>query len=176
MKKINTTKWKKYKLTDLFEITGSKTTPKQKLDLTDDGKYPYVTTAASNNGVAGYSDVFTDEGNVLTVDSAVIGTCLYQSKNFTASDHVEKLIPKFETEQVKMTECIALFLVTVINANAKLFNYAYNEKRSQKALEKEEIPLPTKNNKPDWEYMEKYVKQIQIIQRKKLDKELYLYL
>lgn len=154
-KKIDSSSWKKYKLTDLFEIKGSTTTPKGKLDLENGGDYPYVTTAASNNGVSGYSKKFTEKGGVLTVDSAVAGTCLYQAKNFTASDHVEKLIPKFN-----MSENVALFIVTIMNVYSKIFNYAYNEKRSQKALKEEQILLPSKGNKIDIDYMESFINDI----------------
>ncbi len=152
---IDFSNWKLFKLTDLFEITGTSTTKKTDIPFKDDGKYPYITTAATNNGVAGYSDIYTEEGNVLTVDSAVVGTCLYQEKNFTASDHVEKLIPKFH-----LNKDIGLFLACIINAAGKPLNYAYNEKRSQTALKKEKIFLPADSNgKPDWDYMEKYMKE-----------------
>lgn len=148
--------WKKYSLEELFYITGSVTTPKNDLNLELGGSYPYVTTAAYNNGVCGYSEIFTEEGNVLTIDSAVVGTCLYQDTNFSASDHVEKLIPKFE-----MNKYIALFLVSILNVQGKLLNYAYNEKRSQTALKKESILLPSdETGNPDWSYMENYIKSL----------------
>lgn len=152
-------KWASFKLEDLFIITGSSTTPKNDLEFVEDGLYPYVTTAATNNGIAGFTNIYTEEGNVLTVDSAVAGTCFYQEKNFTASDHVEKLIPKFT-----MTKNIGLFLSTIINAAGKPLNYAYNEKRSQTALKKESILLPVDSNgNPDWEYMETYIERMSAV-------------
>ncbi len=36
--------WKKFKLTELFEIKGSKTTPLLELQEYGEGRYPYVTT------------------------------------------------------------------------------------------------------------------------------------
>lgn len=152
--KIDVSDWKEFSLLDLFEITGTVTTPKNELNLDDGGIYPYITTAASNNGVAGYSEKYTEEENILTIDSAVVGTCLYQEYKFTASDHVEKLIPRF-----KLTKEIGLYLSTIINVAGKLLNYAYNEKRSQTALKKESILLPiTKDGQPNWSYMENYIK------------------
>ena len=151
---IDFSSWKLFKLTELFDITGTITTKKTSIDFKENGQYPYITTAATNNGVGGYSDLYTEEGHVLTIDSAVVGTCLYQEKNFTASDHVEKLIPKFS-----MSKEIAIFLTCILNAAGKPLNYAYNEKRSQKALKKEKIYLPVKaDGTPDWEYMEKFIK------------------
>ena len=137
MNKIDISSWKTFYLTDLFNIGGSTTTPKNKLELSEDGEYPYITTAATNNGVNGYSNVFTDFGNVLTVDSAVLGTTFYQEKNFTASDHVEVLTPKFN-----MDKNTGLFIASVMNATGRLYGYAYNDKRSQTALKNEKIVLP----------------------------------
>ena len=62
--KLNFKKWKKIKLSVLFEVRGSKTTDKKVLDeehSTKERKYPYVTTQSTNNGVRGFYDIFTDE-------------------------------------------------------------------------------------------------------------------
>lgn len=153
---INTNTWKEFPLIELFDITGSTTTPKNDLDLSDSAPYPYVTTAATNNGIAGYSDKFTEQGKVITIDSAVLGTAFYQAENFTASDHVEKLIPKFE-----INDLLGQYLVSVLNASARFYQYAYNDKRSQTALKREVIKLPaTSDGQPDWGYMVAYMKKI----------------
>lgn len=153
---INTSTWKEFPLVELFDITGSATTPKNDLDLSDSGPYPYVTTAATNNGIAGYSDSFTEQGKVITIDSAVLGTAFYQVKNFTASDHVEKLIPKFE-----INDLLGQYLVSVLNASARFYQYAYNNKRSQTALKREVVKLPAMSDgQPDWSYMIAYMKKI----------------
>jgi hypothetical protein len=162
--KIDVSEWMEFDLNEYFDIVGSATTSKNALTLSDDYQYPYVTTAAYNNGVFGFSDKYTEEGNVLTIDSAVIGTCLYQREKFTASDHVEKLIPKFDMNRKR-----ALFLVTILNSTRKMHNYAYNEKRSQTALKKEKIFLPVnQNGDVDWSYMEKYVDAISIQAKRRL--------
>ena len=83
--------------------------------------YPYVTTQASNNGIADYFGIYTDEGNVLVVDSAVAGYMTYQDKNFSASDHVEKLIPKF-----KLNKFVGLFIASIWNKK-----YAFNTYTTQ---------------------------------------------
>lgn len=159
--KIDISNWKKFELPTLFTITGSTTTPKNKLDLDAGGEYPYITTAATNNGVSGYSKIYTEDENILTVDSAVVGTCLYQEYKFTASDHVEKLIPKFD-----LNKEIGLFISTVINVEGKLLNYAYNEKRSQTALKKESIYLPVDAiGRPDWKFMETFIKSLPFANR-----------
>lgn len=142
-----------FSLQDLFKITGSQTTPLLELSEFGAGKYPYVTTKATNNGVDGFYNYWTEQGGVLTLDSAVVGYCSYQEYNFSASDHVEKLIPKFE-----MNKYVALFLVTIINKEQ--YRFSYGRKCSQTRLKQLSIKLPTKNDKPDWEFMESYIKSL----------------
>ena len=92
---LSTENWKWFKLPEfLFEITGSQTTSILELEEYGYGPYPYVTTQATNNGTDGFYDFYTEKGNILTFESAICGYCSYQSKNFSASDHVVKLIPK----------------------------------------------------------------------------------
>ena len=151
---LNTDTWKEFKLTDLFIIKGSKTTKLPVLEEIGPGEYPYITTKSTNNGVDGYYNIWTEKGNVLTVDSACVGTCFYQEHNFTAADHVEKLIPKFE-----MNKYNALFLATIINQST--FKYSYGRGRSKTRLEKETIKLPTTpEGEPDYQFMENYIKTL----------------
>lgn len=146
-------RWKEFKIDTLFDITGSSTTPLLELQEYGEGEYPYVTTQATNNGVEGFYNYHTEGGGVLTVDSAVFGYCSYQPYNFSASDHVEKLIPKF-----KMNTYIAMFLVTIINQEQ--YRYNYGRKCSQERMEKGSIRLPSRNGSPDWEFMENYIKSL----------------
>ena len=150
---LKTSQWKKFALKDLFNITGSKTTPVLELEEFGAGKYPYVTTQATNNGMDGFYDYFTEEGNVLTVDSAVLGFCSYQPLPFSASDHVEKLIPKFT-----MNKYIAMFLATIINEEQ--YRYNYGRKCSQTRMKEISIKLPADKGQPDFKFMENYIKSL----------------
>jgi len=145
--------WIYFGLKELFEISGTKTTPLDELKKIGPGKYPYITTQSTNNGACGFYDMYTEKGNVLTIDSAVSGYCSYQPLNFSASDHVEKLKPNFE-----MNPYIALFLVTVINLEQ--YRYNYGIKCSQTRLRKARIKLPSKGAEPDYDFMEMYIKSL----------------
>jgi hypothetical protein len=145
-------KWKSFKLVDLFEIKGTKTTKPDVVNESNIGVFPYVTTQATNNGVEKFLDFFTETGNVITVDSAVLGFTSYQYENFTASDHVEKLLPKFESNPF-----IMLFLTTILNQEQYRFNYG--RKASQTRLKSLEINLPiTDEEKIDFEFITNFVK------------------
>jgi len=151
--KLEINMWKNFKLNNLFKIEGSKTTPILDIQEFGFGNFPFVTTSATNNGVEGFYDYFTEKGNILTVDSAVIGYCSYQPFDFSASDHVEKLIPRFE-----MDKYIAIFLVTILNKEQ--YRYNYGRKASQTRLKEREIKLPSKDGNPDWNFMRDYIKSL----------------
>lgn len=150
---LRVTDWEHFKMADLFKIQGSKTTPLLELAEYGNGKYPYVTTQATNNGVEGFYDFCSEDGNVLTADSAVLGYCSYQALSFSASDHVEKLTPKF-----KMNKFTAMFLVTILNLEQ--YRYNYGRKCSQTRMEEISIKLPAKNGNPDFDFMETYIKSL----------------
>ena len=103
--------------------------------------------------MAGFFNYFTETGKILTVDSAVLGYCSYQSFNFSASDHVEKLTPKFS-----MNQYVAMFLTTIMNLEQ--YRYSYGRKASQGRLKKTRIKLPSKGANPDWQFMEDYIKSL----------------
>ena len=152
---INNVTFRLFKLSELFNISGTKTTSLDELREYGIGRYPYVTTQSTNNGVAGFYNFYTEEGNVLTIDSAVAGFCSYHEDNFSASDHVEKLVPKF-----KMDKNIGLYISSLINKNN--YRFSYGRKANQKQIRNIEIPLPIKaDNSVDWEYIYIYMQSLE---------------
>lgn len=147
-------KWQRFPIVELFSVRGSKTTPPRELATLPPGNHPYVTTQATDNGVAGFYDHFTEDGGVLTVDSAVMGYCSYQAAPFSASDHVEVLAPKFD-----MSALVALFLATLLNVEQ--YRYNYGRKCSQKRLRRTSVLLPAKaDGAPDWRAMERFMQKL----------------
>ena len=150
---LNVCDWVKFNLFELFEVKGSSTTSKRSLQEMGNGIYPYITTSSLNNGTEGFYNHYSEQGNVLVIDSAVKGSCSYQVLNFSASDHVEKLIPKF-----KLNKYNAMFLIGIISLEC--YRYSYGRKFNQTRIKQTEILLPTVNNEPDWEFMERYIKSL----------------
>ncbi|MDR0663067.1 MAG: restriction endonuclease subunit S, partial [Spirochaetaceae bacterium] len=78
----------------------------------------------------------------------------YQEHNFSASDHVEKLIPRFS-----LNKYIGLFIVTMINLDK--YRYNYGRKCNQKKIKDTLIKLPADSaGSPDWQFMENYIKAL----------------
>ncbi len=151
---LNLDTWKYFSIDGLFDVIGSKSITKRDVIEYANGRYPYIVTSSANNGVKGFYNYYTEKGNVLTIDSATIGSCFYQKLNFSASDHVEKLIPKF-----KLNIYGAMFLTTIINLEQK--RYCYGRKFAQKRIKATKIKLPVRNNgKLDLDYMENYIKAL----------------
>lgn len=152
---LNPDQWKWFSLEDdLFTVSGSTTTPVEELELTGEGDFPYITTQATYNGVRGFYNYFTETGKCFTIDSAVSGFCSWHEENFSASDHVEKLIPRFECNNY-----IAMFIATIINMEQ--YRYNYGRKCSQTKIKNAKIKLPVDAaGNPDWEFMEIYIKSL----------------
>ena len=153
---INTEEWELFKIPDLFTIGGTKTTPIEDLEYSGPGEYPYVTTQATNNGVRGFFGIMTEACyGVLTIDSAVCGYCSYQSAPFSASDHVEKLTPRFD-----MDIYVAMFFVTLLNMEQ--YRYNYGRKCSQSRLKQAQIGLPVDSaGKPSFNFMREYISHLE---------------
>jgi len=151
---LNIDSWKEFLVSDLFIVKGTKTTTLDNLEEHGPGIYPYVTTQATDNGVAGKYDYYTENGNVLVIDSAVSGHCTYQAKNFSASDHVEKLSPIF-----KFNKYIGLFVATIINLEK--YRYSYGRKSNHTKIKDTIVKLPTTaEGNPDWDFMESCIKSL----------------
>lgn len=152
---LNDVEWKEFKIKELFDISGTITThPSQ---LVEDGRTPRITTAATNNGLDSfYKNNPTEEGGVLTIDSATIGYVSYQFADFIATDHVEKISFK---ENKRISKNIGLFLKTCIDkSKGEKFGYGY--KFSQFRINRQTINLPIDNiGNPNWQFMEDYIKQ-----------------
>ena len=154
MKTLQQCNWKPFRIEEIFEVKGTITTHPSV--LAEKGKTPRITCAATNNGLDGfYENQPTEHGNVLTVDSATIGFVSYQESSFIATDHVEKLVPKYKS----FNRHIALFIKECID-KAKDNKFGYGYKFSQGRIKRQTIMLPsTPEGEPDYVFMEKYMRQ-----------------
>lgn len=146
-------KFKEFNLLKLFTVRGSKKSfTKNEISS---GEYLYVTTSNKNNGVAGTSNIFTENGNVITIDSATDGKAFYQESKFVGSDHVEVLEPI----NFSLNKYTALFFTSILNL--QVFRYSFGRKRSQTRIMQEKLFLPcNKKGDPDFIFMESYMRSL----------------
>jgi type I restriction-modification system DNA methylase subunit len=144
--------FKEFDLCNLFTVRGSKESyTKKEISY---GEYLYITTSNKNNGVSATSNIYTEDSNIITIDSATDGKAFYQAFKFVGSDHVEVLEPI----NFHLNKYIALFITTILNL--QLSKYGFGRKRSQKRIKIEKIFLPYIGNSPDFEFMENYIKSL----------------
>jgi hypothetical protein len=154
--KVEYSKWKEFKLEDLFELKKGKRLTKANMLP---GNTPFIGAIDSNNGLSNYigqEPIF--EGNTITVnyDGNGVAEAYYQPVPFWALDSVNVLYPKFN-----LTPEIAMFLIAIIRQEKFRFNYG--RKWHLQRMKESKIKLPViSKSKPDWEYMENYIKQLNV--------------
>lgn len=155
--KLSDREWKEFRIGDLFEVTGSVTTKPQ--NLIENGFIPRITCSATNNALDDfYQNKATEKGGVLTVDSATIGYVSYQSHDFIATDHVEKITNK---DNSYISRFIGLFEKQCID-KATISKYGYGYKFAQERIKNQKILLPvSENGEPDFDFMENYIHELE---------------
>ncbi len=164
MKEIDTSDWKEFQISELFQtekVGKTIQTPTgamiSKRKLTE-GDIPRVTVSNYNNGIIGYYSFFEDSDyriyeNFISV--SFLGTVFYQPQKTSLDMKVHCLKPL----KIKLNKFIAEFLVTVIRK--AIINFAYADQLSSTVLPSLIIKLPvTKEQNPDFEYMETYIQNV----------------
>lgn len=147
--------WKPYKIEDLFEIfTGGDLI----ISETNGGTYPVASNSSENNNIAFYScflenrKLFNHKISISIADRGAF-KAFVQPNDFYIGTRAKCLVSKnrnINTAQL-------LFIVTVLNQESYRFSYGYN---CCAHLNDMIIKLPTKNNQPDWNFMENYIKTL----------------
>lgn len=157
MSKIDTTGWREFKLSDLFDICLSHT-DWQKNNF-EEGDIPLVSSGKTNNGIVSfvkknsYGEMFP--GGSITID--MFGQPFFQKEDFYAVSHgrINILKPKLRINEEALL-CITSILATTLNGK-----YDYSKMCTSQKLMNETILLPAKEEyEPDWEYMENYMKSV----------------
>ncbi|MCL2855661.1 MAG: restriction endonuclease subunit S [Defluviitaleaceae bacterium] len=141
----------------MFEIAYTK----KKLNantLKFNGKHPYVTRQAGNNGIRGYIDhdeQFLNDANTISfgMDTAVM---FYQSKPYFTGDKIKVFYPRID-----FNTTIAMYVITAMKRSFSLFGWGMSYDNS--IISNVALQLPKgKDGKPDFEYMTAYIRQIEI--------------
>ena len=159
MKKIEELKWHEYILSELFEITSTKSSIDRNKLTGELGDYPYVTRSDTDNGMDSFigkqSEYIRDEGNVITIGLDT-QTVFYQPADFYTGQNIQVL------RNEHLNKYVAMFIVPLIKKQMKKFNWGGNGATLGR-LRKVTLLLPSTECKvPDYEYMEEYMKQVEV--------------
>ena len=94
------------------------------------------------------------EGNALVfikTGEGSVGLTLYKAEDFIPHKNV------YIGYNVSLNKYIGLFIATMYNKQKFIYNYGYG--LNQLRVKRRKILLPSKNNSPDYEFMERYIKE-----------------
>lgn len=162
---LNTENWKWFKYEELFTIARGQLNDEQDND-TDEYKTLLIGASQNENGSNNEyikSTPFYDTKDLpkITVGNGGntgCGQAFYQNIPFNAKPTVNVLdiLPKHGQ---KLNMYIGIFLVTLIKLEQFRFNFGRGWSISR--MKKSEIKLPVdKNGKPDWKFMEEFIKSL----------------
>ena len=148
--------WKEFCVGDLFEVKKGK---RLTSDEQTDGETPYIGAIDSNNGVANYiGQAAIHDGNTISLSyNGSVGEAFYQPRPFLATDDVNVLYFK-EENGIAFNKYIALFICAVLRQEK--YRYSYGRKWVLESMRSTVIKLPAKDNKPDFGFMENYMRAL----------------
>lgn len=165
MNRLDISKWKTFKISELFEI---KRPESRSLKYYDDGFIPFVSSGTINNGISKYiepkHDEQLDKGNCITI-SPVDGSCFYQPADFLGRGGGGSSIILLYND--KLNKNSGLFIAIVIRKTLSRI-YQYNDMGNSDSIKEEIIKLPVKDNEPAWGYMENYIKNLYKLERERV--------
>ncbi len=159
IKSLNEKTWGEFFIEDVAEITSG-------IDIYDAeriiGTVPYISSTAQRNGISHFvgNTNKTLEKNCISVNrNGSVGYSFYHPYHGLFSNDCRKLRPKYQSKFV------GLFLANQITHQKDKYNYGY--KMGTARLKRQKIMLPINhNNQPDYEYMEQYMINLELMKRK----------
>lgn len=165
--------WKEFKVGDLFDVhqlervtdKGGYVPDRDIIDI--NGQYPYLAAVSINNGVKGYTNIKpNNEGNCITLSTTADSpnTIFYQPEPFVGRQQMAGI---YKSDVSQMSKNIALFIISILKKQLILFNYS--NKLTFEALCDIKLSLPTKDDKPDFDYMEDFIKNRENVVKEKIE-------
>lgn len=151
---LDVSSWEPFSMCEIFNFSKGKRLTKE--DMIE-GKLNYIGAISDNNGIREHIDANpTHGGNSITVNyNGSVGEAFFQDDAFWASDDVNVLTLKHS----KLNVYIGLFLCTVIKSNK--FRFGYGRKWTLEKMKETILYLPVDGSKkPNWSFMEMYIKQL----------------
>ena len=156
-KPLETNKWKRFRVVDLFTVEKGK---RLTADDQTEGDTIYIGAIDSNNGVAAHiGQSPMHKGNTISLSyNGSVGEAFYQPDPFWATDDVNVLYFK-PSNHHKFNQYIGLFIATLLKQEK--YRFSYGRKWVLKEMEDTVLRLPVDPaGNPDWDFMENYIKSL----------------
>lgn len=154
-RELNQVEWRVFEMDNIFRFVQGKS--KGLNHLKKGGNVPYIGAKYNNNGVLTFVET---ENNLISKGNCIsfirngegsMGLSIYKSEDHIATSDITNGYNVF------LNRYTGQFISTISNLVRGKYNFGY--KRSLTRLKKEKIKLPTKNNQPDYYFMEQYMKR-----------------
>ena len=157
MKKLNEKEWEEFTLEDIFSVgAGKRLTNADKID----GDRPFIGATDNNNGVTGFvgNDNASLDENVLGVNyNGAPCIAFYHPYKCLFTDDVKRLHLQNHADD----EHVLLFMKDIVMQQRAKYSYGYKFK--EKRMLRQKLMLPVDDDgKPDYTYMEQYVKNMML--------------
>ncbi len=154
--------WAEFEINKIFQIKSGKRLTKADMKK---GKKPFIGSTDNNNGITEYvsNTNSSEDYNVLGVNyNGSVVENFYHPYKALFSDDVKRLSFK----EVEGNKYLYLFAKTSILKQKSKYQYGY--KFNGKRMNRQKIMLPINEKKePDYEYMENYIKRLELEKIKK---------
>lgn len=156
---FKTVQWGEFEIGKVFDVlTSKKRFDANKIEVLDNGKYPYVVRTALNNGIKGYlneSKEYLNDGKSISFGQDT-ATMFYQEHPYFTGDKIK--IVKCKSESFNKLN--ALYFLTSMNKTFSTFSWG-SSSFNVDIINCQKLQLPTKNNKPDYATMETFIKAVE---------------
>lgn len=145
--------WINYRVDKLFEIDNTKTANRSNISS---HSVPVITNSSKNNGITKTEKIMaTEEGGIITYsDTTTTDAIFYQPSPFIGFSHVKKMTP-IDAELWSENSCL-FFISALKHRISGDFDYAHKLNKMGEI----EVPLPTKENHIDFDYMNAYIQEM----------------
>ncbi|WP_397539819.1 restriction endonuclease subunit S [Rummeliibacillus pycnus] len=158
-RELNELEWQPFLISDYFVVNKERGN-ESNMDALPKGNLPLISAKKMGNGLKGF--VTTDEkkiksANVITWNKdgdGGAGLAYYQEFKFAVDSHVFVLYAKFDANKYSQ-----LFISRILSKYKEIFNHG--RANSLVRFKSEKFMLPSKNNQPDFEFMEQYMKRME---------------
>lgn len=153
---LDFTKWKEFRIGDIFKCS---ICDSEDFGALSPGNKLFVGRTSENNGIQGsiLSDTITG-GNCITIGMVGSFAPFWQEDDFVASQNILRLSNK------NLNKYSALFVTTCLKELIR-GKYSYNRPIQKQKFIDELISLPEADGKPDFVYMENYIKSLSFSDR-----------
>lgn len=152
-RELNQVEWNPFNTGEIFESIqrGKRLTKPKQIE----GFKPYISSSGIYNGLDNFISNTSNVrifNNCLTIaNSGSVGSAFYHPYEFIASDHVTHF------KNRALSKYSYLFIANMMSRFSE--KYSFNREINDFRIKRESVLLPTKNNRPDYDFMEQYMKR-----------------